>query len=58
MTQLRVIKGPELVIEMPALELRAHARQYDEIWSLTSRGDENGGKRLKNSTMAVSTEQK
>ena len=58
MTQLRVFKGPELVNEMSALELRAHARQFDEMWSLTSRGDENGGKRLKNLTMAVSTEQK
>ena len=58
MTQLRVFKGPELVIEMPALELSAHARQCGEIWNLTSRSDENGGKRLRNSTLAVSTEQK
>jgi len=43
-TQLRAFKGPELVIEMLAFELRAHARKCDEIWSLTSRGYENGGK--------------
>ena len=43
-TQLRAFKGPELVNEMLAFELRAYARQCYEIWSLTSRSYENDGK--------------